>query len=301
MEVLIYYAHANLQKRSQGDQNRSSRRRGVFALRALAVIATVLFVTTIASAGTFTIEGAGTLSVAVTCDLPATDTEHPEIAGRVSIAPVSEEMRSVPMILYVNGAVRGLTSDTRGQFELDADDLGEGEHTVRVDAVEGEQLIASTGSIPFTVISSARAAERQAAAQAEPLGGPRPVFQKLYRPRIYREIVYFNNREGDLERHAVIRNGRVYITLTDLMRHIGGSIIWGPRHTQMEVHRNDVVVTVYPNSRRVLVNGVARTLDRSTFRKENRTWVPVRPFANLFGIVTEWDFQEDRAYVIYQQ
>lgn len=254
-----------------------------------------------AVAGTFTVQGAGNLSINITCDLPAIHPSQPELAGRVSIAPVCEDMRSLPMVLYVNGTVRGLTSDIRGQFELDADALGEGEHTVRVDAVDGEQLIASTGSIPFTVISSARAAERQAAPEPESLGGARPVFQKMYRPKVYREIVYFNNREADLEKHAFIRNGRVYITLTDLMRHIGGSMIWGPRHDQIEVHRNQIVVTVYPNSTKVLVNGIERRLDRTTLRRDNRTYVPVRSFANLFGIVTEWDFQDDRAYVIYQE
>lgn len=269
-------------------------------MRALAVIAALLIVGTTAMAGTVAVEGAGPLSINITCDLPQGDSSYPEVFGRVCIAPVSEEIRGMPMMLFVNGQVRGLTSDTRGEFELDTDALGEGEHTVRVDALQGEQLIASTGSIPFTVISAARAAERQAAPAPEPLGGDRPVFMKLYRPRIYREIIFFNSREADLEKHAFVRNGRVYITLTDLMRHIGGSIIWGPRDTQMEVHRNDIVVTVYPNSRRVLVNGVARTLDRTTLRRDNRTYVPVRPFAELFGIVTEWDFHDDRAYVTYQ-
>ena len=267
-------------------------------MRALMVIAALLVLSATAMAGTITVQGAGDLSINITCDLPQGDGSHPELAGPVSIAPVCENIRGLPMMLFVNGDVRGLTSDTRGQFDFDASELGEGEHTVRLDAVDGEQLLASTGSIPFVVVSAAKAAERQVA--PEPLGGPRPTFQKLYRPRIYREIVFFNSREGDLERHAVIRNGRVYITLTDLMRHIGGTIIWGPRHTQMEVHRNEVVVTVFPNSRRVIVNGVARNMDRPTFRRENRTWVPVRPFTELFGIVTEWDFQDDRAYVTYQ-
>ena len=120
-------------------------------------------------------------------------------------------------------------------------------------------------------------------------------------PRIFREIVYFNNREADLEKHAFVRDGRVYITLTDLMRHIGGSIIWGPDDDQMEVERNGITVELFPNSRTVYVNGVERTLDRTTLRRANRTCVPVRPFAALFGIATQWDFQDDRAYVTYAE
>ncbi|MGC9317377.1 MAG: stalk domain-containing protein, partial [Armatimonadota bacterium] len=63
----------------------------------------------------------------------------------------------------------------------------------------------------------------------------------------------------------------------------------------------DIQVIVYPNSRTVVVNGQEHTLDRTTLRKHNRTYVPVRPFAAIFGIATEWDFEDDRAYVTYQE
>jgi len=271
------------------------------ARRALAVIAAIFAVAAVAGAGTVTVQGPGGLSLNITCDLPPGEAPTPELAGPLTIAPVSDYVRDRPMILYVDGTARGLVSNVRGRFELDAAEMSEGQHTVRVDAVHGEQLIASTGSVPVTVLGAAQAAERQAAAGPPTLGGPRPVFQKLYRPRLYREIVYFNNREADLEKHAFIRNGRVYITLTDLMRHIGGTIIWGPDDDEIEVHRNDIVVRVFPHSRTVYVNDVEQKLDRTTVRRQNRTYVPVRPFAALFGIVTEWDFQDDRAYVTYQE
>ena len=277
--------------------------RGVFAVRALAVTAAVLAATlfaTMAVAGTLAVEGAGSLSLSITCDIPPSESACPELAGSVRVAPVSDEVRDLPLVLFVDGKVAGLTSSTRGQFDLNADALGEGEHTLRIDAVEGEQLIASTGSVPFTVLSAAQAAERQAAAPPD-LGGGAPAFIKLYKPRVFREIVYFNNREADLEKHAFISNGRVYITLTDLMRHIGGSIIWGPDDDQMMVYRNGVEVEVFPHSATVYVNGVKTDLGHTTMRKANRTYVPVRPFAALFGIVTEWDFQDDRAYVTYQE
>jgi hypothetical protein len=271
----------------------------VRALTVITVTVAVLLVpVTMGMAGTLSVEGAGSLSVNITCDLPPSEAEMPEVAGLITIAPVADDVYGKPLVLYVNGKVAGLTSSTAGRFDVNADALGEGEHTLRVDAIEGEQLIASTGSVPFIVVSAAKAAERQAAAPE--LGGPRPAFVKLYKPKIYREIVYFNNREADLEKHAFIRNGRVYITLTDLMRHIGGSIIWGPADNQMMVYRNDVEVKVFPNSSTVYVNGVKTDLGRTTIRRQNRTYVPVRPFTELFGIATEWDFQDDRAYVTYQ-
>ncbi|MFW5867353.1 MAG: copper amine oxidase N-terminal domain-containing protein [Armatimonadota bacterium] len=271
------------------------------ALTVIAAILTVLSVTaSFAVAGTLSVEGAGNLSLNITCDLPPTDAETPEVAGPITVAPVSEEICDRPLVIYIDGKVAGLTSSTAGRFDIDSDALGEGEHTLRVDAVEGEQLLASTGSVPFTVVGAAKAAERQAQAPPD-LGGNKPPFIKLYRPRIFREIVYFNNREADLEKHAFVRNGRVYITLTDLMRHIGGSIIWGPEPDEMMVYRNGVEVRVYPHSATVWVNGVETSLGYTTLRKQNRTYVPVRPFTELFGIATEWDFQDDRAYVVYQE
>ncbi len=278
--------------------------RGVFTVRTLAVItailAATLFAATMAVAGTLAVEGAGGLSVNITCDIPPSESAYPELAGSVCVAPVSDDVSERPLVLFVDGRVAGLTSSTRGQFDLNTDALGEGEHTLRIDAVEGEQLIASTGSVPFTVLSAAQAAERQAAAPPD-LGGGRPTFIKLYKPRVFHEIVYFNNREADLEKHAFIRNGRVYITLTDLMRHVGGSIIWGPDDDQMMVYRNGVEVQVFPSSATVVVNGVDTDLGYTTMRKANRTYVPVRPFVELFGIATAWDFQDDRAYVTYQE
>lgn len=254
-----------------------------------------------ALAGTLAVEGAGGLSINITCDIPPADAASPEVAGPITVVPVSDDVCGMPLVLFVDGRVAGLTSGTSGRFDLNSEALGEGEHTLRIDAVEGEQLIASTGSVPFTVLSAARAAERQAAAPPPDLGGARPAFIKLYKPRLYREIIYFNNREADLEKHAFVRNGRVYITLTDLMRHIGGSIIWGPGDDEMTVYRNAVEVRVFPNSSTVYVNGVKTGLGQTTLRRHNRTYVPVRPFAELFGIVTEWDFQDDRAYVTYQE
>lgn len=269
------------------------------ARRAFVVLAAILAVATVATAGTLTVAGAGGLSVDITCDVPPSDSANPEVCGAISIAPVTAELQDKPMMLYVDGVIRGITSDATERFDLDASALAEGEHTFRVDAVMGEELIASTGSVPFTVLSAAEAATRRL--PATDLGGPRPAFNKLYVPRVFREIIYFNNREADLEKHVFIRNGRVYITLTDLMRHIGGSVLWGPDEDDLKVVRNDVTVEVTPGSATVIVNGVRQTLGHPTVRKQNRTYVPVRPFAALFGISTVWDFQDGRAYVTYAE
>jgi len=250
-----------------------------------------------ALAGTLTVEGPGGVSLAIMSDLSMTDEgPQPTLRGEVAIAPLAGQLGECPLMLYVDDRARAMTAESVGEFSLDTTGIEDGEHTVRVDALRGEQLIASTGSIPIQILNSVAPPAVQ---QVGDLGGPRPAFNKLYKARVFREIVYFNNREADLEKHAFIRGGRVYITLTDLMRHIGGTIIWGPDDDEIEVQRNAVTVRLYPSSSTVYVNGVKQSLGRSTVRKQNRTYVPVRPFCELFGIVTEWDFDKDRAYVTY--
>lgn len=258
----------------------------------------LLVIAPLAVAGTLTVEGPGGVSLAIFSDLPMTEEgPQPTLRGEVAIAPLTAGLAECPMMLYVDSRARAMTAEAGGEFTLDTTGLEDGQHTVRVDALRGETLVASTGSIPVQVLNAVAA---PAVRQAPDLGGPIPSFNKLYRARVFHEIIYFNNREADLEKHAFIRGGRVYITLTDLMRHIGGTIIWGPDDDdQIEVQRNDVTVRLSPHSSTVYVNGVKISLGNSTVRKSNRTYVPVRPFCELFGIATEWDFGVDRAFVTY--
>lgn len=276
--------------------------RGVFAVSVsfrplLVAVLSILGVASLATAGTLTVEGPGGLSLTMMSDLSMTEEgPQPALRGEIGIAPIAEGVQQCPLVLYVDGKPKALTAESGGEFSLDTTALTDGEHDVRVDAIRGEQLIASTGSIPVMVLNAVAAPVVQ---QAPALGAPRPSFNKLYKAKIFHEIIYFNNREADLEKHAFVRNGRVYITLTDLLRHIGGTLIWGPDDDQMQIVRNDVTVDLFPHSSTVYVNDVKTNLGWTTLRKQNRTYVPVRPFAALFGIVTEWDFAKDRAYVTY--
>ena len=55
-----------------------------------------------------------------------------------------------------------------------------------------------------------------------------------------------------------------------------------------------------PGSSTVYVNGDARTMPVAAFRKANRTYVPIRPMCEIFGVKVDWDYHTDRAYVTYQ-
>ncbi len=212
------------------------------------------------------------------------------VRGRVMLTP------SVPMpegvkAVVVDGVPKLMTDASLPEYTLDTSTLSDGMHEVRIDAAEGELLLASTGAVALHVYNASHdALFRQAPTVT-------PSFFKLQRKVLLREIAWFNNREGDLEKHGFIRNGRVYITLTDLMRHIGGGIIWGPKSNYIEVHRNNMVVRVIPGSARIYVDGNRRSLGRSAIRMENRTYVPLRPMCELFGIGVDWNHINNRAFV----
>jgi len=58
-----------------------------------------------------------------------------------------------------------------------------------------------------------------------------------------------------------------------------------------------MVVRVIPGSSRIYVDGNKQNLGRPAVRKENRTYVPVRPMCELFGVHVDWSDLQNRALV----
>ena len=126
-----------------------------------------------------------------------------------------------------------------------------------------------------------------------------PDFQIIERKTIQREMVWFNGREGDFEYKPFLKNERVYVTLLDLMRHIGGNLLTGPPKNLTELERNEVLVRVLPGEHYVMVNGVKTDVERAPIKRGSAMYVPLRFYANLFGISVEWNRVEQRAYASF--
>ncbi len=142
------------------------------------------------------------------------------------------------------------------------------------------------GSLPTLAAEVASAAFAQA--------GFQPGFSKVYRKRLTHEIVWFDGREADLEKRARIINGRIYITLTDLSRHLGCSMVWGPSRHYIEVSRGNKAVVVCPGgcvATKVYGKPVAGP---PAVQRRGTTWVPVDPFATLFGATVQWNAEARR-------
>lgn len=201
-------------------------------------------------------------------------------------------------VVYLDDQPALFSNDREPRLALDTYSLTDGEHRLRVEAtgLDGARL-ASAGSLLFHVANAPGALREQVAASAL---APAPVFCQIYRKVIPREAVWFNGREGDLEKHAFHSGGQLYVTAADLFRHIGGTIIWGPSGNWIELHRGDLTVRLLPGSRRVIVNGVARDLAAPALRKQNRTFVPVASLCQVLGLPTFWNAEEGRMYVSFR-
>lgn len=214
------------------------------------------------------------------------------VKGSVTLTPTETITPGLTCTFYVDETVKLISARPRPELVVDTTTLADGIHAVRLEVAEGTRLALSTGQLALHVANDAVIPLVQQQAPGD------PPFVKLFRKQLLREIVWFNNREADLEKHGWMRGGRVNITLTDLMRHIGGTIIWGPSGSYITASRGGVTVRVIPGSARVYVNGEARSLGQPATRIENRTYVPIRPMLALFGLEqTHWNRLEHRAYI----
>ena len=246
-----------------------------------------------AGAGVCTISGPGTFALQVCSSAPLMKTEAgAAVSGTIVLSPVEELAAGAASTFYLDDQVKAISALSRPELILDTTKLADGLHELRVDVSDGTRLAFSTGALPLHVVNNTTLNLLGQTKPEEAAG-----FVKLYRKIILREIVWFNNREADLEKHAFMNGGRVYITLTDLLRHVGGTLIWGPSRSYVLAERNGTKLRFVPGTATVYVNGKRASLGRATSRSDNRLFVPIRPVLRLLGVNTDWNRSNSRAYV----
>lgn len=244
-------------------------------------------------AGTCVLTGADGFVLQVTSTAPLTATPQGAIVqGSITLAPTEALSGGLGATYFLDDKPLGVSFSARPEVTVDTTALTDGLHAVRLEGYDGTRLAFSSGNLPLHVANDATT--NVILGQAKKTG---PTFTKLYRKVLLREIVFFDKREADLEKHGFMRSGRIYITLTDLMRHIGGTMIWGPTAGYLTVERNGVKVRVVPGSATVYVNDEKRSLGHATYRLDSRTFVPIRPMLDLFGLDTDWNRPLHRAFV----
>ena len=198
-------------------------------------------------------------------------------------------------VIALDGQPLLISNDPKPTVRLDTTKLADGAHRLRTDStgLDGTKLASATDLL-LNVANLPGPLHEQIVAT---IAAPAPPFMILYRKYIPREVVWFNGREGDLEKHGFRKSGQIYLTAVDLFRHIGGTIVWGPTQNWIELHRNDLTVRIIPGSSTVIVNGVAQNLAGPCVRKANLTYVPVESLCSVLGLNTAWNAEEQRLYV----
>lgn len=223
----------------------------------------------------------------------------PLVRGPLQVSPHPIRPVCDRLAFYVDNALKLATDAPSPVYVLDTLALKDGPHSLRIEAERGGRMVLSTGEVEISVANEQGKGVLDAAIEMPEQAAPE--FAKLYKMPISTEAVWINGLPADLEHHAFAANSQVYITLTDLLRHIGGRFVWGPSGKYIEVHRNDVTVQITPGKRTVTVNGQPKDLGAPTVVRAGRTWVPLKPTCDLFGIYSEWNGNENRAYVYTPQ
>lgn len=218
----------------------------------------------------------------------------PTVQGTVTVAPAPLRPSCERLVFRVDGKVAVSTTDWDARLVLDTHKLADGIHAISLEAQKAGGLVVATGDVTINVANKAGA---EVMAATDEAAESSPPYIRLYRASVTHEAVWFNGDPGDLERHGYIAGGRMYITLNDLVRHVGGQVIWGPRATYVEVKRNDVTIRVAPGSSVARVNGLSINLGSPVVTHKSLTYVPLRAMCKLFGVYVEWNDAERRAYV----
>lgn len=224
----------------------------------------------------------------------------PAVRGTLVLSPAPLKPACDKLLFLVDDQVKLESTEANPTFALDTTKLEDGEHSLRIEAHRKGGLFISTGSLQIQVANKGGSAVLGAFDKVTP-DEPAPPFGKLYRARLSQEAIWFNGQEGDVERHPFISSDRMYVTLTDLLRHIGGRLVWGPKSDYVEVYRNDKTVRVVPGSKIVKVNNVPVDLKDPVITRAGLAYVPARAFCGLFNIYVEWSKPEKRAYVYAPQ
>ena len=166
-----------------------------------ATIIALVCLSATAMANTVTLSAGSELGVTINAAEPIVPLgASAAVRGEVTVKP-SGPMPDGMKAIIVDGAVKMMTDSDLPEYALDTGELADGVHEVRIDAADGDVLVASTGAVPLHVYNASHQALFKQAATAS------PNFFKLQRKVLLREIVWFNNREADLEKHGFIRVG----------------------------------------------------------------------------------------------
>lgn len=92
-----------------------------------------------------------------------------------------------------------------------------------------------------------------------------------------------------LDGPAYIKGGRTIIPVRAITEGLGATVVWNPETKSVTISKDGIEINLTMGSSTVLVNGVEQQIDAKAEITNSRTYVPLRFIAETFGLITNWD------------
>lgn len=101
--------------------------------------------------------------------------------------------------------------------------------------------------------------------------------------------VIIKNNIIKLDGPAYIKGGRTIIPVRAITEGLGATVVWNPETKSVTISKDGIEINLTMGSSTVLVNGVEQQIDAQAEITNSRTYVPLRFIAETFGLITNWD------------
>jgi len=117
------------------------------------------------------------------------------------------------------------------------------------------------------------------------------IIEKMYADAEILELgsVIIKNNIIKLDGPAYIKGGRTIIPVRAITEGLGATVVWNPETKSVTISKDGIEIDLTMGSSTVLVNGVEQQIDAKAEITNSRTYVPLRFIAETFGLITNWD------------
>lgn len=105
--------------------------------------------------------------------------------------------------------------------------------------------------------------------------------------------VIIKNNIIKLDGPAYIKGGRTIIPVRAITEGLGATVVWDPETKSVIISKDGIEINLTMGSSTVFVNGVEQQIDVQAEITNGRTYVPLRFIAETFGLITNWDSENN--------